>query len=318
MDVDNSWLGKQFGQYNVVKFLGKGGFSRVYLGRHISLATEAAIKLLSVPFSAKDKEMFEAEALRHAHLRHPHIIRVLDMGIEEEAPFLVMDYAPQGSILQLHPRGTRIELQTIGNYVLQIADALQYAHHLNLVHCDVKPANILVGQNNELLLSDFGLTVFSQSVRGDSQSVHIPMGTPAYMAPEQFEGKPRRSSDQYALAVMVYEWICGHLPFQGDNEEMRYQHCKVQPASLRRITPSLPSAVDVVVLQALAKEPTSRFASVRDFALALEQSISPTPLGEITLPVVNTETFMQKLRMLFPLQRSFHFSQTLEKLIILL
>ncbi len=140
-------------------------------------------------------------------------MRVLDFGVENDVPFLVMNYAPNGTLRQLHPSGTRLSPATIASYVEQVAEALQYAHEEKLIHRDVKPENMLLGRGNEVLLSDFGIAVIAESTHYQtSQEVG---GTAPYMAPEQIRGKPCPASDQYALGVVVYEWLSGNRPFRG-------------------------------------------------------------------------------------------------------
>src|SRR6202007_2863759 len=138
-------------------------------------------------------------------LVHPHIIRVLDFDVKDGIPFLVMDYAPNGSLRRIHPKGIPLPLPTVISYVKQLADALQYAHDQKLIHRDVKPENMLIGRNDEILLSDFGLAMVTYN--SSQESPRDSSGTIAYMAPKQARGNPRPASDQYALAVSVYEWL---------------------------------------------------------------------------------------------------------------
>jgi len=215
-------------------------------------------------------------------LEHPHIVRVLDYGVERKTPFLVMYYAPGGTLRQLHPKGTRLPLPTIVTYVKQVADALQYAHREKLIHRDVKPENMLMGRHNDVLLSDFGIAVIAHST--SSQKVETMAGTIAYTAPEQLQGHPRPASDQYSLGVVVYEWLCGDRPFQGTLTEVAMQHAMMPPPSLRQKAMEIPVEVEQVVMIALAKDPEQRFASVQAFAHALEQASLP---NSQTVPVVS-------------------------------
>jgi predicted ATPase/DNA-binding CsgD family transcriptional regulator len=263
--------GQQLGSYRLIQLLGQGNFSEVYLGKHIHLNTQAAIKVLHEHLASYDTEDFLNEARTIAHLRHPHIIQVLDFGIEGTTPFLVMDYAPHGNLRQLYPRGTLIPLDAVLAYVMQIADALQYAHQEKLIHRDVKPENILLGHNNEVLLSDFGIAIIASSSR--QQSTKDTAGSIAYMAPEQLRGNPRPASDQYALGIVAYEWLCGNRPFQGTFAEVYSQHLFMSPPLLSEKAPAIPAPVEHVVLKALAKDPSERFASVQTFAAALEKAV---------------------------------------------
>jgi serine/threonine protein kinase len=212
---------------------------------------------------------------------HPNIVRVLDFGVEDDIPFLVMDYAPNGTLRQRHPRGVLLPLASIVRYVKQAAAALQYAHDRRLIHRDVKPENMLVGRNEDVLLSDFGLVMIAQST--SSQTTKEMAGTLPYMAPEQINGKPRPASDQYALGIVIYEWLSGERPFQGSFVEVATQHLMTPPAPLHGNVAGISPAVEEVVFRALAKDPQRRFASVHDFAAAFEQACQ-TPYSALFVP----------------------------------
>ncbi len=266
-------VGQQLGNYRLLRLLGEGGFAEVYLGEHIHLGTHAAIKVLRTQLISDDVDKFRIEARTIARLIHPHIVRVLDFGVEGKTPFLVMDYAPHGTLRQRHPYRTRLPLDTIISYVKQVADALQYAHNQRLVHRDIKPENMLIGLRNEILLSDFGIAIISQSSR--YQSAQDMAGTIAYMAPEQIQAHPRPASDQYSLGIVVYEWLSGDRPFHGSFTEIAIKHSVVLPPPLREKVPTISPVVERVVLTALAKDPKERFGSVQAFANALEQACQP-------------------------------------------
>ncbi len=278
MQKTGKWLGmmdrvgQRFGNYRLLRLLGEGGFAEVYLGEHAFLGTQAAIKMLQIRLAQELLKDFLQEARTLAHLEHPNIVRVLDFGLEESVPFLVMHYAPNGSLRQLHPRGSRLALAHVVTYTQEIVAALHYIHEQKLIHRDVKPENMLLGRNKELLLGDFGVAVFSRNAR--DPRLHEASGTLAYMAPEQLCGEACIASDQYALAVVVYEWLCGSCPFSGTPAEMVQHHLHTPPPSLCEKVPHLPFAVEQVVLKALAKEPQQRFADVREFADALVAACS--------------------------------------------
>lgn len=273
--------GQKLGNYTIVQLLGRGGFADVYLGEHIYLKTQAAVKVLQTRLSTpEDMDNFLREAQMVARLSHPHIVRVIDFGVDGEIPFLVMDYAPNGTLRQRHPRGTRLPLTTIVSYVKQLADALQHAHDEKLIHRDIKPANMLLGKRNEILLSDFGIALIAQSSR--YQSTQDVAGTIAYMSPEQIQGRPRPTSDQYSLGIVVYEWVSGDCPFHGSFTELCTQHMFAPLPSLSDKVPGVSPQVGQVIAIALAKDPKQRFASVQAFARALEQasqSAEPTVLA---------------------------------------
>ncbi|GCE30214.1 hypothetical protein KDA_56980 [Dictyobacter alpinus] len=265
-----SYSKKQMGNYQLTRLLGEGAFAEVYLGEHIYLGTQAAIKVLKMQAADDPMNWFYVEARNIARLVHPNIVRVLDFGVEGTTPFLVLDYAPNGTLRQRHPNGTPLPLPLVVAYMKQVAEALQYAHDEKLVHRDVKPENILLGRRNEILLSDFGIALIMQTVQ--SQRVQDVAGTLPYMAPEQIQGQPRTASDQYSLGIIAYEWLTGYRPFNGSMTETIAQHLGVTPTPLREKIPSLHPAVEQVVLTALEKDYKRRFASVRAFAIALEQA----------------------------------------------
>ncbi len=289
-------VGEQLGNYRLTRHLGHGGFAQVYLGEHIYLNTLAALKVLETELSEQDADSFVQEAQILASLSHPNIVRVLDFAVEDGTPFLVIEYAAHGTLRQRHPKGTRLSLETIVHYVEQIAAALQYAHDQRLIHRDVKPDNLLLNERSDLLLSDFGLGMFARHTF--SQSIQEVAGTPFYIAPEQIQGKPRPASDQYALGVVAYEWLTGVCPFGGSLTEIVSQHLVTPPQSLREQVPGITSAVEEVVLRALAKEPRQRFPSIKAFAIALQQaaqltSVPPaTPLPTSVQKAETTNTFM--------------------------
>jgi eukaryotic-like serine/threonine-protein kinase len=275
-------VGQQLGSYRLVRLLGQGSFAEVYLGAHVHLKSEAAVKVLQSKAAGDELEGFLNEAQIIASLVHPHIVRIFDFKVWEGIPFLVMDYAPNGTLRQRHPKGTPLPLTTIIGYVKQVADALQYAHNQKIIHRDVKPENMLLGRRNAVLLSDFGIALIAQSTL--LEGIQQIAGTVAYMSPEQIQGKARLASDQYSLGVVVYEWLSGDRPFQRSLSEMVSQHIFVAPIPLREKVPTISPIVEDVVMTALAKDPKQRFASVQAFANALEQAYSPTP----SLPSVST------------------------------
>lgn len=271
-------VGQLLGNYRLVRLLGSGGFADVYLGEHVHIPTmKAAIKVLHTQITDEEIAKFRSEAGTLAGLIHPQIVRLLDFGIEEKIPFLVMDYAPNGTFREKYPRSKTLPLPSIVAYVSQIAAALQFAHEEKLIHRDIKPENIFLGRRNEVVVGDFGVAVLIHTTR--SQSLQDIAGTAAYMAPEQMAGKPNRASDQYSLGIMVYEWLTGDVPFQGSFIEILTQQLAASPESLRTKVPTIPLAVEEVVLRALEKDPQKRFPSVQEFAQALKVAV-----GQRTVP----------------------------------
>src|SRR5579884_2267299 len=278
-------VGQQLGNYHLVRLLGRGGFAEVYLGEHVRLGTQAAIKVLQAHLASQEIEHFQSEARTIAHLDHPSIVRVLDFDVIEGTPFLVMSYAPFGTLRQRHPKGLPVPIEFIIAYVKQIANALHYAHTEQVIHRDIKPENMLIGRRNEILLSDFGIATIAQSSR--YQSTQTIVGTVTYMAPEQIQGKPRPASDQYALGITTYEWLCGERPFNGSLTEVVTQQLSTPPPSLRAKVPEISPDLEEAVMMALAKNPHDRFATVEAFANALEQSTQARKYPERVLRPVS-------------------------------
>jgi predicted ATPase/DNA-binding CsgD family transcriptional regulator/tRNA A-37 threonylcarbamoyl transferase component Bud32/Tfp pilus assembly protein PilF len=271
-------VGQQFGNYRLVALLGQGGYAEVYLGQHLRLKQHAAIKVLHAHLTGTEAEHFQQEAQTISTLVHASIIRVFDYDVQEGMPFLVMDYAPNGSLRTRYPKGSLVSLPQIISFVKQVTEALQYAHDQKFIHRDVKPENMLLGRREEVLLSDFGIAAVAHS--SGSLSTQEAVGTLSYMAPEQIEGRPRVASDQYALGCVVYEWLCGSRPFEGSPTEVLVQQLSIPPAPLREKVATIAPGVEQVVLRALAKDPKERFASVQDFATALEEANRETSYGQ--------------------------------------
>src|SRR5260370_34880065 len=209
--------------------------------------------------------------------------------------YVGMRYRAEGSLAKWLQKGgsTLLSVQSVEQMVQQAAAALQYAHDHQVVHQDVKPSNFLIRTSREhpkypdLLLTDFGIAKLSMLTTKASQSIR---GTPTYMAPEQWEGRPVPATDQYALAVMVYELLSGRPPFRGTPIEMMYAHVNTQPQAPSTLNPHLSSLIDSVILRGLAKKPEERFPSIIAFAFAFRQTLRSVD-SSIALGISNPEMF---------------------------
>jgi serine/threonine protein kinase len=264
--------GAHIGIYEVVSFIGAGSYGYVYKVREpMPLSRILALKVLRLDqFTDKARSSFFQEARRIATLQHPNILPVYNFGeIEEsEQPYFVMEYAPQ-TILDLFRKsdGTRrlAFAEELTLYIQQVADALQYLHNSKLVHQDVKPGNLLIGRSGQVLLADFGTTHYLGM--HTHASLGEVTGTAAYMPPEQWQGNPRRDSDQYAFAICCYELLTGRTPFVYRRlEEMWNAHFKETPPAPQRWNPRIPVEVSAVLQRALAKDYRQRYPSVTAFA----------------------------------------------------
>ena len=283
----------QNGRYHRLRLLGTGGMGEVYLMQDTRVSRQVAIKVTRTEASPyPDSEatrdatrLFQREARAVAALEHPNILPLYDFG--EENPdatitYMVMPYCSDGSLagwLWQHSTGNPLSLQDIEHLVSQAAEALQFAHDRQVIHLDVKPSNFLLRSNAKnpnrptLLLADFGLARTSTTISSSSRTIR---GTPTAMAPEQWSSKPVAATDQYALAVMAYEMLTGRPPFMGSMEQLMFQHFSAEPDAPSTLNPQLPTAIDSVLLRALAKKPEDRYPSILAFAEAFEQAVNST------------------------------------------
>jgi predicted ATPase/serine/threonine protein kinase/DNA-binding CsgD family transcriptional regulator len=260
--------GQHLGTYRLQRLLGTGGFSQVYLGEQVHLGTQVAIKVLHYHLNGTFGEHFLREASLLSQLAHPHIIHILDFGAESDLVFLVMEYVSGGTVRALHASGAPLPLTEVRSYIQQVSSALAYVHERHMIHCDLHPGNLLLGADGQILLSDFGLAqLIHQTTYLNTNTLR---GTFCYLAPEVLTGRVSFASDQYALAVMAYEWLTGRPPFHGTVAQLCYQHLAQAPVPLRERVPHLPPLLEQVVLTALAKDPRKRFSDVSTFALAFE------------------------------------------------
>lgn len=284
------YSGQTIGDYHLLQLLGSGAFGTVYLAEQIHNQQQVAIKLLHIHITQQEELRSFLNEARTIRLQHPNIMPLLDFGLgRDNTPFLVMAYATKGTVRTSYPRGTRVPLDIAIQYAIQIGAALQYAHDQGIIHRDVKPENMLVRSNGELLLSDFGIatTASSQSFN-DTMKVG---GTIAYMPSEQLDGNPCFASDQYALAIVLYEWLSGSYPFHGTALEIAIQHTRRQPPSLIEQVPGLPVEIEAALFKALAKDPHDRFPSVQDFMLALQQEQA---IDHATQAMIDTTALIQR------------------------
>lgn len=277
---DNDRSGQYIQEYHLIRRLGHGAFGDVYLakardGQHV------AIKILRGEMSEQQVYQFLQEA-RIIRLRHKHIVSVQDFNIEQrrKIAYIVMDYVSNGTMLHRHPRRSRLPLHTAITYALDIAAALHEAHQKGIIHRDVKPENILIDADGTIKLGDFGLAVIAPSAVTSLQNPQGKAGTPWYMAPEQIKGKASRSSDQYALAIIMYEWLTGEPPFTGGILEVYGQHLHATPDPFPKDIASLTPAIEAVIMKALSKKPEDRYPTIKDFADALQSTSGISTRGQ--------------------------------------
>ena len=259
------------GKYRIVDELASGAFGRVYRAEDTSLNNRiVAIKLMHSASlgSQQEHRSFLQEAEFLTMLNHPYILPVLDVGIAQDAPYMVTEFAPNGSLLdRLTKQAPRlIRLQEALLILAQIGSALHYAHQLNIIHRDLKPANILFNANGDAVLADFGIaTMLAASIKYGTA-----IGTPYYMAPEQFRGSISKEGDQYALGCIAYEVLTGRIPFTApDFFALGYKHMMERPIAPTQLNLLLSRTTEQAILKAMAKQRSDRFPDVAAFLTAL-------------------------------------------------
>jgi tRNA A-37 threonylcarbamoyl transferase component Bud32 len=260
-------------RYQLRDVLGQGGMAVVYRAYDTRLQREIAFKVLAAHLITESAfyQRFERETRIIATLEHPNIVPVYDSGIDEKKqPYLVMRLLRGGTLRDRRGRG-ELAGADLWPPMHQVAAALDHAHSQNIIHRDIKPVNILFDEKGNAYVSDFGIAKVRDTTTGDLTGNNV-LGTPAYMSPEQFEGRPVDGrSDQYSLAVVLFEALTGRPPFGGKTPvALMNQHLNDAPAAAHALNPNLPPAVSVVLNRALAKEPAARYPTVSAFVQELE------------------------------------------------
>jgi tRNA A-37 threonylcarbamoyl transferase component Bud32 len=274
-------IGKTLGIYRILERLGRGGMATVYKAYQPALERHVAIKVIH-PHLASDEEQFlkrfQREAKAVASLRHPHIVRVFDFGTEDDVSYMVMEYL-EGITLKAKldgqaQRGETMPLEAVLHTFRAVAGALEYAHGQGMIHRDVKPANVILTTDGDVVLTDFGIARMVGGTQFTATGAVI--GTPAYMSPEQGHGERGDArSDVYALGVMLFEMVTGRVPFDADTPlAVILKHISAPLPLPRQVNPQIPEAVERVILKALAKDPNDRYQTVAEMAGALETAVT--------------------------------------------
>src|SRR5215211_2177819 len=266
----------QISRYELIAEIGRGGMGVVYRAYEAALDRTIALKVLAPELANQPGFVarLRREAISAARLRHPNIALLFEFGQADDTAFLAMEYVPGHPLRQLLEAGPLPSERAL-TILDQIGQALDYAHHMGIVHRDVKPSNILVGPGDQAMLIDFGLAEVSECTLLTADGAVF--GTPHYMAPEQAAGRGADArADQYALAAVAYEMLAGAPPFYGRSATaVVHAHIYELAPPPTEQRPSLPVAVNAVLLRALAKRPDERYASLAEFLAALRVALTP-------------------------------------------
>ena len=248
-------------RYEIIKSIGEGGMANVYLAKDIILDRNVAIKILRGDLAGDEKfvRRFQREALSASSLSHPNIVEMYDVGEDNGTYYIVMEYVSGMTLKQLIKKRGSLSLSEAIDIMLQITDGIKAAHDSYIIHRDLKPQNILIQDNGEIKITDFGIAMALNSTQlTQTNSV---MGSVHYLPPEQASGKGATiKSDIYSMGILFYELLTGKLPFKGDNAvEIALKHMKNDIPSVRSENPNIPQSVENIILKATAKNPKNRY-----------------------------------------------------------
>ena len=290
---------EKIGKYEIIKELGKGATSEVYLANDVFASRQVAIKLVRAE-ALGDKDhgkrfhkLFLTEASLAGKLSHPHIVSIFDAVVDEQGSYLVMEYVEGGTLEPFTQPESLLPVGRVIEIIFKCCKALDYAHRHGIIHRDIKPANILLTGESDIKISDFGaaLTIASETTQVSG------IGSPAYMSPEQLQEQSlNHQTDIFSLGVVLYQMLTGALPFKATNNySMVYQiiHVDVPPPSLLR--PEIPSAVDIIVRRAMEKEITKRFQTWEEFAQALANTFNNLQKPEEVVPEAEKFNTLRRL-----------------------
>ncbi len=249
-------------RYQLDEQLGEGGMAIVYQASDLMLERTIAVKILRKDFSSSKafQERFKEEARAAANLTHPSIVTVHDFGFDKDQLFIVMEYVPGTDLKEIIKQSGPLPIDHASRLFIQACAGIGYAHRAGLVHCDIKPHNMLITPDHRLKVTDFGIARALASVKHDEQSQAI-WGSPAYFSPEQAAGRaPSPASDVYSLGVVFFEMLTGELPFSDPSpQELALLHRFETPPSPRDINPEISPELEKIIQKVLSKEASSRY-----------------------------------------------------------
>ena len=288
-EIDQKLLG---GRYRIDALIGRGGMSDVYRGQDVVLQRQVAIKILT-DRSEDLRKRFLREAQSMARLNHPNIVGVYDAAQNDGVSYIVMELVQGRTLATISP--SELTVHTALRYILDLLEALAFAHENNVVHRDVKPANVMVVANGAIKVMDFGLSRRTSEMSSVTNAGEI-VGTIAYLSPERFLGKIADArSDLYSVGVVMYEVFTGSVPFKNESDDLVaviFAHVNEPPAALRTINPAVPAPIERIVLRLLEKDPERRYASAREVIVDIRTLLGLNAPGEAPSSAVGVAATM--------------------------
>ena len=289
-------------RYRIVDKIGVGGMADVYLGEDTLLGRQVAIKVLHANFANDDEFVtrFKREAQAAGKLNHPNIVNMYDVGFDQDLHYIIMEYVNGETLKEYITRHGRLSIDEAVKFTIAIAEGLEHAHTMGIVHCDIKPHNVIITQTGRVKVTDFGIARAMNATNTVMYTNSI-LGSAHYLSPEQASGKPvDGNTDIYSLGVVLYEMLTGRVPFEGETPiAVALKHVREKVAPPTRYNPSIPPLLEAVVLKALSKNPTDRFDSISDmisdlrlsqgFTMGKTQRHEPYDFATQMIPAVDPE-----------------------------
>ena len=289
-------------RYRIVDKIGVGGMADVYLGEDTLLGRQVAIKVLHANFANDDEFVtrFKREAQAAGKLNHPNIVNMYDVGFDQDLHYIIMEYVNGETLKEYITRHGRLSIDEAVKFTIAIAEGLEHAHTMGIVHCDIKPHNVIITQTGRVKVTDFGIARAMNATNTVMYTNSI-LGSAHYLSPEQASGKPvDGNTDIYSLGVVLYEMLTGKVPFEGETPiAVALKHVREKVAPPTRYNPSIPPLLEAVVMKALSKNPADRFDSISDmisdlrlsqgFTMGKTQRHEPYDFATQMIPAVDPE-----------------------------
>ena len=289
-------------RYRIVDKIGVGGMADVYLGEDTLLGRQVAIKVLHANFANDDEFVtrFKREAQAAGKLNHPNIVNMYDVGFDQDLHYIIMEYVDGETLKEYITRHGRLSIDEAVKFTIAIAEGLEHAHTMGIVHCDIKPHNVIITRTGRVKVTDFGIARAMNATNTVMYTNSI-LGSAHYLSPEQASGKPvDGNTDIYSLGVVLYEMLTGRVPFEGETPiAVALKHVREKVAPPTRYNPSIPPLLEAVVMKALSKNPADRFDSISDmisdlrlsqgFTMGKTQRHEPYDFATQMIPAVDPE-----------------------------